>query len=65
MFQLLAVLYVTLFGFGVSCGSFPMLVMGTTGGVMFVKLLGAVRTVEFMALAGNPEQGNSHQKDRE
>ncbi len=40
--------------------------MGTTGGMMFVKLLGAVRTIEFMALAGNShKQGNSHQKDRE
>ena len=41
----------------VMSGSF----MGGTGGMMLMKLLGAVRTVEFMALAGNPEQGNSHQ----
>ena len=39
--------------------------MGGTGGVMLVKLLGAVRAVEFMALAGNPEKGNGQQKDRE
>lgn len=39
--------------------------MGGAGGMMLVKLLGAVRPVEFMALAGNPEQGNGHQKDRE
>ena len=28
--------------------------VGGTCGVMLVKLLGAVRTVEFMTLAGNP-----------
>ena len=38
---------------------------GTTCSMMLVKLLGAVRAVEFMALAGNPEKGNGQQKDRE
>jgi hypothetical protein len=33
--------------------------------VVFMKLFGAIGPLEFMALAGNPEQGNSHSKDRE
>lgn len=35
------------------------------GGMMLMELLGAIGPLEFMALAGNPEQGNSHKKDRE
>lgn len=37
-------------------------VMGGTGAMMLVKLF---RFGKFMALAGNPEQGNGQQKDRE
>ena len=33
--------------------------------MVLVTLLGSVRAVEFMALAGNPEKGNGQQKDRE
>ena len=39
--------------------------MFRAGGVMFVKLLGAIGAFEFMALAGNAKQGNSHKKDGE
>jgi hypothetical protein len=35
---------------------------GVMGSMMLVKLL---RFGKFMALAGNPEQGNGQQKDRE
>jgi hypothetical protein len=42
---------------------------GTAGtvagsGVMFVELLGAVRTLEFVAFAGNARQSNGHEKQR-
>ncbi len=33
--------------------------------VVFVKLLGAIRTFEFMAFAGNPENGYGHKEDGE
>ena len=33
-------------------------------GMMFMKLLGAIGPLEFMALAGDPEPGNGHSKDR-
>jgi hypothetical protein len=31
-----------------------------TGAVVFVKLLGAIGTFEFVALAGNGKHGNGH-----
>ena len=38
-------------------------VMLASGSVRFAKLLGAMRTVEFMALAGNATHENGHNKD--
>ncbi len=35
------------------------------GAVMLMKLLRAMGTFEFVALAGNANQGNGHKKDRE
>jgi len=45
---------------------FTMRLLAMGGGcVMLVKLLRAIGAVKIMALAGNANQGNSHQKDRE
>lgn len=45
---------------------FTMLLIAMSGGtVMLVKLLRAIGAFEFMALAGNANQGNGHKKDRE
>lgn len=47
-------------------GMLTMLLIAMGGGtMMLVQLLRAIRTIEFMALAGNANQGNGHQKDRE
>jgi hypothetical protein len=35
------------------------------GSVGLIELFGAVRAVEFMPLAGNGNQGNSHEQERE
>lgn len=43
-------------------GVFLVVVMFTGGGVFLVKLFRAVRAFEFVALAGNSEQGNSRQQ---
>ncbi len=40
-------------------------VMRTSGGVIFIELLGALRALEFMALAGNGKQRNGHKQDGE
>lgn len=32
----------------------------TAGSMVFVKLLGAVRAIEFMAFAGNSSEGDGH-----
>jgi hypothetical protein len=45
-------------------GSGGMGVMGG-GSVGLVELFGAVRAFEFMPLAGNGNQGNSHEQERE
>ena len=37
----------------------------SVGGVVFVKLLGAIRTFEFMAFAGDSENGDGHKEDGE
>ncbi len=42
-----------------------MLLVAMGGGVMLVKPLRAIGAGEFMALAGNANQGNGHKKDRE
>ncbi len=39
--------------------------MFATGRVMFVKLLGAIRPVEIVALARNSKQGNGHKQEGE
>ena len=39
--------------------------MLVTVAVMLVQLLGAVRTLEFVAFAGNAQQGNGHQQQGE
>ena len=39
--------------------------LGGVGSVLFVKLLGAIRTFEFMAFAGNGENGDGHKEDGE
>ncbi len=36
-----------------------------SGGMIFIELLGALRALEFMALAGNGQQRNGHKQDRE
>ena len=36
-----------------------------TGAVVLVELLGAIRTFEFVALAGNGKHGNGHKKEGE
>ncbi len=50
-------------------GGFGMLLMpgpvGAAGGMVLMKLLGAIWAVEFVTLAGNSEQGNGHKKDGE
>jgi hypothetical protein len=40
-------------------------VVSSMGTVFFVKLLGAIRAFEFMALAGNRENRDSHKEDGE
>ncbi len=40
-------------------------VMIVTVAVVLVQLFGAIRAFEFMALAGNTQQGNSHQHQGE
>jgi len=40
-------------------------VLRRMGSVVFVKLLGAIRTFEFMAFTGNPENGYGHKEDGE
>lgn len=40
-------------------------VVRSMGTVFFMELLGAIRTFEFMAFAGNRENRNGHKKDRE
>ncbi len=42
--------------FGTFCG---------VGAMMFMKLLGAIRAFEFMAFAGDGENGNGHKEDGE
>lgn len=46
---------------------FSMASSGTVRGgtVRFVELFGAIRPFEFMPLAGNGNQGNSHEQERE
>jgi hypothetical protein len=39
--------------------------VAVAGGVLFVKLFGAIGTLEFMALAGNGKHGNGHKKHGE
>jgi hypothetical protein len=39
--------------------------MRTSGGVIFIELLGALRALEFMALAGKGKQRNGHKQDGE
>lgn len=39
--------------------------LGGVGTVFFVKLLGAIRTFEFMAFAGNGENGDGHKEHGE
>ncbi len=47
-------------------GFFGMLTMlRSVGCVVLVKLLGAIRTFEFMAFARNSENGGSHKEDGE
>jgi len=41
------------------------LLMSIAVAVVFVQLLGAVRAVELMALAGNTQQGNDQQQQGE
>jgi|GEM_PF-5101236 len=48
----------TMFGGGLG-------VLRRVGTVVFVKLFGAIRTFEFMAFAGNPENGYGHKEDGE
>ena len=48
----------------ISVFSVRLLAMGG-GTVVHVKLLGAIRTVKIMALAGNGKHGNGHKKQGE
>ncbi len=41
---------------------FSMVTTGGIAGVMFVKLLGSIGTLEFMAFARNAEQADGHEK---